>query len=82
MRPIEHGYLTDAFTEGAIWERLFGAKMLGLESGGHTAADTTLLLTAPPFAPVPIEVRACVCVRVCDGGAARIRGMHATPPPH
>jgi hypothetical protein len=66
MRPIERGYITDTFTQGAIWERVLGSKMLGidLKAGGIAGRssviaprDCSMLLTTQPFMPRAIEVR-------------------------
>lgn len=65
MRPCERGCVTDAFTQGAIWERVLGPKFLGidLQGGGINTAgmpraqDISFATTHAPFLPNDIQVR-------------------------
>lgn len=38
MRPIERGYVTDAFVQTTIWERLLGPHMLNMAADGGLGA--------------------------------------------
>lgn len=50
IRPCERGFITDAFVQQTIWDRLFSPQMMNVMPSG-----VILALTTPPF--IPAEFR-------------------------